>query len=202
MIKLDNVSVSYDHLCVLNEFSYDFKAKQITCLFGPSGCGKTTLLNAVAGLISYEGEIYKSSKQSFIFQEDKLLPWLTVYDNISVILKGHINEDEIDNTVKHYLQLVGLIDSSQQYPNQLSGGMKRRVAIARAFAYPSDILLMDEPFKGLDKALKAGIINDFMKLWKEDNRTILLVTHDEDVKAFCHHTLMVKGLPLEINDEI
>jgi len=202
MIKLDDVSVYYDQLCVLNKFSYDFKAKQITCLFGPSGCGKTTLLNAVAGLISYKGKVDKSSKQSFIFQEDKLLPWLTVYENISIVLKGHIEEEKIEKTVEHYLQLVGLISSSQHYPNQLSGGMKRRVAIARAFAYPSDILLMDEPFKGLDKVLKDGIINDFMKLWQEDNRTILLVTHDEDVKAFCHHTLMVKGLPLEINYEV
>lgn len=202
MIKIKGLTVKYDDFTVIDQFTYDFKEHEITALCGPSGCGKTTLLNAVSGLIKSGGFINVSDKLSYIFQEDRLLPWMTVYDNVAYVLKGLYDEETLKERILHYLKLVGLIQVKDHYPKSLSGGMKRRVSLARAFAYPSDVLLMDEPFKGLDKVLKDQIIRDFLLLWENDKRTVLMVTHDEaEVKAFSNRVLHLKGLPLEIEYE-
>jgi NitT/TauT family transport system ATP-binding protein len=169
---------------------------------GPSGCGKTTLLNAVAGLVDTKGIVELPGKLSYIFQEDRLLPWMTVFDNVAYVLKKDMDEETLKKRVLHYLEMVGLIDYKDDYPDKLSGGMKRRVSIARAFAYPSDVLLMDEPFKGLDRDLKEQIMKDFQKLWEEDKRTVIFVTHDlYEAEFLGTKMLQMKGLPLEIVNE-
>src|SRR3712207_4052243 len=117
---------------------------------------------------------------SYIFQEYRLIPWLTVYENVDFVLKSYMEKDERNKVIIKYLKLVNLYEHKNKYPGELSGGMQRRVAIARAFAYKSELLLMDEPFVGLDKDLKQKIIKEFLQLWKYDKRTIILVTHDMD----------------------
>lgn len=202
MIKIKNVTIKYDQLEVVKDFSYTFNSKDITVLYGPSGCGKTTLLNAIAGTLTYQGHIEAKKPVSYIFQEDRLLPWMTVYENIAYVLNHLYDEQEKNEKVNHYLNLVGLSDCKHVYPKALSGGMKRRVSIARAFAFPGEILLMDEPFKGLDKALKEQIMSDFLKLWQGDQRSVLLVTHDEHEAEFIGHKIVhLKGTPLEITHE-
>ena len=201
MINLISISKKYGHVKVLDEFSYSFKNNKITCLYGPSGCGKTTLLNIIAGIDKSSGtiEFAGNKRVSYIFQEDRLLPWKTVLENVCFVLEGSFDSHQIIEQAKKYLSSVGLGEHLEKYPSELSGGMKRRVSIARAFAYPSEVLLMDEPFKGLDKKLKLNIIEDFLKVWVEDKRTVILVTHDEEeAKHLSNEILYLKGLPLEI----
>ncbi|MBN2796959.1 MAG: ABC transporter ATP-binding protein [Clostridia bacterium] len=202
VIKVENLSIQYGSLKVLEKFNYVFHPNDITVLYGPSGCGKTTLLNAIAGTISYEGLIKAKKPVSYIFQEDRLLPWMSVYENIAYVLDNSIDEESKYDKVMHNLTLVGLADQKDAYPSQLSGGMKRRVSIARAFAFPGEILLMDEPFKGLDKALKEQIMSDFLKIWENDKRSVIFVTHDENEANFIGHKILhLKGLPMEIIHE-
>lgn len=202
MVKIENLSVSYDDLKVVQGFSYDFHENHITVMCGPSGCGKTTLLNAVAGLVDTKGCVEIEGQISYIFQEDRLLPWMTVYENVAYVLKHVVPSEGLEARVNHYLEMVGLLAVKDDYPDKLSGGMKRRVSIARAFAYPSDVLLMDEPFKGLDKGLKGQIMSDFLKIWSEDKRTVIFVTHDEYEAEYLGTKLLhMDGLPLEIVNE-
>ncbi len=180
-IEIKNLSKKYESLKVLNDFNIQFEDKRITALLGPSGCGKTTLLNIISGLEEYESGSIKGLQDkrfSYIFQEDRLLPWFTVEENIQFVLKRDYTEEEIINITDKYMKMVELEEYRHYYPKQLSGGMRQRVAIARAFAYPSDILLMDEPFKGLDIELKTNLIKSFITLWEEDRRTVIFVTHD------------------------
>lgn len=148
-MKIENLSFSYDGKSVFKNFSCEI-ASQITCLTAPSGFGKTTLLRLIAGLeIPDEGSIAPLPKKpAFMFQEDRLFPWLTALQNIEAVMpKGSENE------AKELLLQVELSENINSYPNELSGGMKRRVALARTLAYDADLLLLDEPFKGLDLPL-------------------------------------------------
>lgn len=200
MIKINNLSLSYGDLLVIDQFTYDFIPHQITVLFGPSGCGKTSLLNAIVKTVDYKGEIITEDKIAYVFQEDRLLPWLTVYENVAYVLKSLMSGEALKNRVLEYLEMVGLKAYHSHYPKSLSGGMKRRVALARAFAYPCDVLLMDEPFKGLDLSLKETIMSDFKNIWLRDKRTILFVTHDHlEAKYLGGEILYLKGLPLEVD---
>lgn len=179
-VQINNLNKSYGAHVVFDNFNINFKKNKITVILGPSGCGKTTLLNIISGIEkSYTGEvILKDSSLSYIFQEDRLIPNLTVFENVAFVLKSTMSVEEAEKTANTYLSLVKLIDYKHMFPEKLSGGMKRRVAIARAFAYKSRLLLMDEPFKGLDQKLKNEIIEEFLRIHNEDNRTIILVTHD------------------------
>ncbi len=179
-VKIMNLCKSYDKHKILDKLNINFKKNKITVILGPSGCGKTTLLNIISGIEKeYSGKVILNSKSiSYIFQEDRLIEQLTVYENIAFVLKSTMNKEEIDSIIHKYLTLVKLLEYKDKLPSKLSGGMKRRVAIARAFAYKSSLLLMDEPFKGLDDKLKKEIIEEFLKIYEEDKRTIILVTHD------------------------
>ena len=200
MIKIKNLSLSYGDLLVIDQFTHDFTPQQITVLFGPSGCGKTSLLNAIVKTVDYKGEIITQDKIAYVFQEDRLLPWLTVYENVAYVLKSFMSGQALKNRVYEYLEMVGLKAYHSHYPKSLSGGMKRRVALARAFAYPCDVLLMDEPFKGLDPSLKETIMSDFKHICLKDKRTILFVTHDYlEAKYLGGEILYLKGLPLEVD---
>jgi len=181
-VKLSDISKQYNNEMILKNFSMKFIKNKITVILGPSGCGKTTLLNIISGIDkNYSGEVLLNVKEvSYIFQEYRLIPWLTVYENVDFVLKSYMEKDERNKVIIKYLKLVNLYEHKNKYPGELSGGMQRRVAIARAFAYKSELLLMDEPFVGLDKDLKQKIIKEFLQLWKYDKRTIILVTHDMD----------------------
>lgn len=181
-VKLINLCKSYEENTVLDNINMDIQENKITVISGPSGCGKTTLLNIISGVEKKDSGqvILKDNSISYIFQEDRLIPYLTVYENIAFVLKSTVDKNEMDKVITKYLELVRLIEFKDKLPSKLSGGMKRRVAIARAFAYKSRLLLMDEPFKGLDDELKTEIIEEFLKLYKKDKRTVILVTHDKE----------------------
>ena len=182
-LKVENIHKSYDDLLVLEGITIDFLENKTTCILGPSGCGKTTLLNIIAGLLDPDkGQVKDCDKEniSFVFQEDRLIEWKTVRDNISFVLKGKMNEKEIDRIIDKYLKMMKLEDSKYYYPNKLSGGMRQRISILRAFAYPSNLLLMDEPFKSLDIKNKEILIDFFKKLQEKDKKTSIVVTHDID----------------------
>jgi NitT/TauT family transport system ATP-binding protein len=179
-VQIKDLCKSYENHKVLYNFSMNFIKNKITVITGPSGCGKTTLLNIIGSIEKeYSGQVISPNNSiSYIFQEDRLLPHLTVYENIAFVLKSTMSKEDMNTIINKYLDMVKLSEYKHKLPNKLSGGMKRRVAIARAFAYKSRLLLMDEPFKGLDDKLKMEIIDEFLKLHKEDRRTVILVTHD------------------------
>ena len=168
MIKLQNISVSFEGRTVLENFSYEFPKKGLVLVTGPSGSGKTTLLNVILGFIKPEGQVKSYAKAvSAVFQEDRLVPTLTALENVSLVS----NKDE----AKKRLIEMKLGDSLDLYPSELSGGMKRRVAIARALAMPSDVLILDEAFSGIDDPLAKELILEILKE-KKDN-LIIAVTH-------------------------
>ncbi|MDR1906505.1 MAG: ABC transporter ATP-binding protein [Clostridiales bacterium] len=183
MIKFEKACFSYGDTVILNEFSAEFTKNSINCILGPSGCGKTTVLNLLAGnLVLQRGSLTGTDKNvSYVFQEDRLIPEMTVYKNLDFILKQKIpDKAERREVIYKNLKDVGLEKAGELYLRQLSGGMAQRVSLARAFAYPSTTILMDEPLKGLDTKTKGGIEEVFFKLWESDRRTTFFVTHDID----------------------
>jgi NitT/TauT family transport system ATP-binding protein len=182
-LQIKNLNKCFGPLKVYENFDLEIEKNKITVILGPSGCGKTTLLKMLSGIVDVDsGQIegIEDNSISYLFQEERLLPWMTLAENIEFVLKSHMDEVAVKERVNQYLSLVKLVGFENYYPHEVSGGMKQRVAIARAFAYPSDILLMDEPFKGLDPKLKQEMTNVFIRLWSEDRRTVVYITHDVD----------------------
>lgn len=169
-IMFDKVTKTYTQKTVLSDFSYTFALDGITALMGASGCGKTTLLRLMCGLeYPDSGTVLGKPKPfTFLFQENRLLPWATALENVETVCDRQ--------TAERVLQRVGLGAEFQSLPAALSGGMQRRVAFARALAHQSPILLLDEPFKGLDDALKRDLIALLCEESKK--RPILFVTHN------------------------
>lgn len=183
MIGLKKIHKSFDGIKLFKDFNIDFKENKISCILGASGIGKTTVVNILSGLLKPDsGEVYgtESSNFSYIFQEPRLLNWYSIYDNLDFVLKNKLPEKEKRQTIEQYLKIVDLWNVRNKKPKTLSGGMAQRVSIARAFAYPSNILIMDEPFKGLDIKLKNELMHSFFKLWNNDKRTVIFITHDID----------------------
>jgi len=169
MINIDHVSVSFGEKAVLEDISIALPDQGCVVFRGPSGCGKTTLLRVLAGLVVPTcGRVsgFSDRRIAMVFQEDRLLPWYTVKENIALV------SDE--KTADELLAAVGLAEAADQLPNVLSGGMRRRIAIARALAYSNDVLLLDEPFNGLDPELRMSIA----ALIRDRARLIVLVTHE------------------------
>lgn len=179
-IQLDKVSVQFNNLKVLNNIDMSFKEGEISVVLGPSGCGKTTVLNLLTSMIfPSKGSLtgIENRKFSYLFQEPRLLPWLTVEGNLKFVLDEIKSTEKKEELCRRFLKMTDLTDYRNWYPATLSGGMKQRVAIARAFAHSSDVILMDEPFQGLDLKLKLSLIDQFLSLWKQEKRTVVLVTH-------------------------
>lgn len=187
-ILFDRVSKSYGDTAVYKDFSLTVEEGSITCLLGASGCGKTTLLNMIARLTPYEGKIENVPERiSYIFQEERLLPNLTVRQNVALVLGRGADRQKISEI----LEKVELSGKEDAYPSALSGGQAQRVSIARAFAYPSRLILMDEPFSSLDTALKIRLIDVFCRLWREERRTAVFVTHDVEEACMLAHRAIV-----------
>ena len=182
-MKLINIVKSYENKKVLDGITLDVEEGKITAILGESGSGKSTLLNIIAGKIKdYEGKVVFEKEHekgiSYIFQEDTLIPWKTVYGNLEFVLKKKIPADKINLRIKKFLEMGGLNGIENEYPNALSGGMKRRVGIARAFSFPSNYLFMDEPFEFLDIKIKNEIMEYFIKLQNQEKKTVIFITHD------------------------
>jgi len=182
MITFRNVSIRFQDIIVMEKFYEDFEENKINCILGPSGCGKTSLLNMLCGILKEDsGIITKPERISYVFQEPALIPQKTARQNLEIVLKSVFKDRKKLNTViNEFLKASDLENASDLYPHEMSGGMRQRLALIRAFAYPSDILLMDEPFLALDIALKNKIIEAFLHLYEEDSRTVIYVTHDID----------------------
>lgn len=180
-IEIRGLDKSFGDLAIYRGFDLDVEEGEVTALLGPSGCGKTTLLEIVAGSLTPDGgriEGIEGRRCSYVFQDARLLPWMTVSGNIEFVLRDLYDAAECRRRSMHWIELVGLGGFAGYYPGELSGGMRQRVGIARAFAYPSDLLLLDEPFQALDLGLKLGLVGIFDELWRIDRRTTLFVTHD------------------------
>lgn len=206
MIKLIDVTKKYDDMVLLKNFNISFEESEITCLFGPSGVGKTTIANIAANLVTVdEGEVLgtEAAVYSYVFQEPRLLEWYNVFDNLDFVLKDVYDNRKRKEIIESYLEMVELTDYKIYKPKALSGGMAQRVSIARAFAYPSNVLIMDEPFKGLDMKLKKDMISLFKKLWKESRRTVIFITHDVDEAISLSDKIhIIKNRPVEIHMDI
>jgi NitT/TauT family transport system ATP-binding protein len=184
---------------------------QFACLLGPSGCGKTTLLRIVAGLETpTSGSVHVERSggnrplNAMIFQQESLFPWKTVWDNVDLALKMRgIDRAERRERTETWLGKVGLIRFASAYPYQLSGGMKQRVSIARAFALDPEILLMDEPFAALDQQTKLLLQEELLRLWGDTRKTVIFVTHNIDEAALLgDRVIVMTAHPGRIKDEV
>ncbi|MEN6461006.1 MAG: ABC transporter ATP-binding protein [Syntrophomonas sp.] len=204
---LDHIYKKFEDLYVLTDLNMRVEENKLVCVLGPSGCGKTTLLNIISRVIAPDtGTLsgFTGKSISYLFQEPRLLPWKTVEQNIDFVLKDKLTRTQRTEIIDRYLNMVNLREFRNYYPGKLSGGMKQRVAIARAFAYPADILLMDEPFKGLDLQMKSSLIQDFIRIWLNDRRSVFFVTHDineallvgEEIYVLTERPTSVKGTVL------
>ncbi len=179
-------AVIFEHL------QFGLKEGEFVCCLGHSGCGKSTILNILAGLDHpTEGVVIMDGKQitgpslsqAVVFQGHSLLPWLTAYQNVAFSVKAKWRDwsrEQIDTHVRKFLTLVGLANVADRKPHQLSGGMKQRVGIARAFALDARLLLLDEPFGALDALTRGTIQDELVKIWGENRKTVFMITHDID----------------------
>ncbi len=171
------------------------------CLVGPSGCGKTTLLHLIAGFLQpSKGEVLlhgrridgPGSDRAVVMQHPTLLPWMTVYGNVEIGPRTRgVREAERRKTVEHYLKLVGLSEFAQRHPYELSGGMQQRVAVARALANDSEVVLMDEPFGALDALTRETMQLELLRIWSLTGKTIIFVTHDVEEAVACGTRVIV-----------
>lgn len=181
--RTDKLSVT-----AIEQFDLCVDEGEFVCIVGPSGCGKTTLLRILAGLETpTEGEVVMSRRDpaipltSMIFQEMSIFPWMTVRANAAygLALRG-VDPEHIRRAVDHYFELTGLARFADAYPHQLSGGMKQRVSVARAFANDPEILLMDEPFAALDEQNRILLQEELLRIWSESRKTVVFITHSID----------------------
>ena len=203
MAKLDvqDLSVYFDDLHVLDNISFQMAEGDFVSLLGPSGCGKSTLLNLVAGLLApTSGTISRDGipvtapgpDRSMVFQDDAVFPWYTVAQNVEYGLrvKG-VEKTERRAKAQSFVDLVGLTGREDAYPYQLSGGMRKRVDVARALAAEPDVLLMDEPFASLDAMTKTRLQAEFLRIWEDSRATVLFVTHDVEEALYMSERVFV-----------
>ena len=199
MLIVKDISQNFGELSVLKNISFQVEDNEILAVLGPSGCGKSTLLNIIAGLQKPKTGFVEGADDaiSFVFQDDRLLPWRTVWQNISLV-----NEQENKEEIKNLINYVGLKDFEQYKPSQLSGGMKKRCGIARAFYYKSELLLMDEPFQGLDYSLRQEMLNMLLRVWNAHKQAVLFITHEiDEALIVANRILVLSGRPSNITKQ-
>ena len=193
-IAIRDLSVSFlgtnlrEEIDVLRRIDLEVGCGEFVCIIGPSGCGKTTLLNVIGGFLQPSGGAVlvqgervcgPDRRRIFLFQEGGVFPWLTVLDNVGFGIRGK-SRDERNRIVHRYVKMVGLSGFEASYPHQLSGGMRQRVEIARALAADPEIIYMDEPFGALDFFTRLKMRVDLARIWQQERKTVVLVTHDID----------------------
>ena len=217
--RFDRVSLEFatpkGKLRVVDDVSYDINDGDFIAVIGPSGCGKTTMMSMLAGFqkptsgkVLFDGHPVTGPgpERGVIFQEYGVFPWLTVKDNIAFGLKlnaNHVPVAERDEICEHYLALMGLSDFANSYPKHLSGGMRQRLAIARAYAVKPQFLLMDEPFGALDAQTRANMQNLLLQVLATEGKTVMLITHSvEEAIYLASRIVVVTARPARIKEII
>ena len=200
-IIIKNFSCSYEQKTIFQNFDVTFEQGKINVVLGGSGIGKTTLLNAMASLKSYDGSIEGcEGGVSYIFQKDRLIPSISVYKNLDLVLKAVVKDKRVrKETIESTAETLEISDVLNSFPSEISGGQAQRASMARAFLFPSDVLLLDEPFKALDTSLKARLINKFVALQRQSKKMVVFVTHAIDECLLCADNYFVFAAnPVEV----
>src|SRR5205814_10266723 len=202
-----NVRMSFGSIDVLSDIALDVAEGEFVCILGPSGCGKSTLLNIaagflppVAGTVMIDGEPVTGPdpRRIFVFQERGVFPWLTVEGNIGFGL-FKVSKEEKARRIEHYVKMVGLTGFEHAYPQELSGGMKQRVEVARALAVNPDMLFLDEPFGALDSITRLTMRGELLRIWETERKTIIFVTHDiEEAVQLADRVVVMSSRPARI----
>jgi sulfonate transport system ATP-binding protein len=212
-VVVSNLTKRFGDLLVLDEISFQVGEGEFLAIVGPTGCGKTTFLNALSKLVlSTRGDILingeeadpKKHNLAFVFQEPSSMPWRTVRENVSYGMEvKKVPAPEREVRLRQILSLVGLADSANLYPNQISASMEQRLAVARAFATRPDLLLMDEPYGQLDVKLRYYLEDELIRLWQELRSTVIFVTHNiEEAVYVAERILVLTNKPTKIKAEI
>ncbi len=214
-MSLQNISKSFHSRKETQEavadVSFDVYENEFLVILGPGQCGKTVLLNMIAGLESpttgkmlYEGKEYHGVNDGFglVFQKTALMDWMTVTENVEFGLKiKKMPKNERRAIAQKYIDLVGLNGFEDKYPRQLSGGMKQRVGIARAYSTNPGVLLMDEPFGALDAQTRYLMENEILRIWEQDKRTIVFVTNNiEEAVTLGDRIILLSACPARVKD--
>lgn len=217
VVELKNVKLEYENnkekMNALDNINLKLYKNEFICVLGPSGCGKTSLLSVIAGYKQdISGEVIVNGKVhtkpnadvGVVFQQPNIFPWLTVFQNIEFGLKmNSIEKKERKKITEHYIELVGLKDCKNYYPNQLSGGMKQRAAIARTLAVDSKIVLLDEPFSALDALTKESMQKSIKAIWNKTEKCFFFITHDvEEAILLSTRIIVMNGNPGRIVSDI
>lgn len=207
VLKIKNLYKTYytknSEIEALKNINLKVNEKDFIGVVGPSGCGKSTLLSIIGGLEDKtSGEIKKREnlKIGYMLQDDCLFPWLTIYENCLIGLKitKTCTKENMDN-VKNLLKTYGLKDFMNNYPKDLSGGMRQRVALIRTLALKPDLLLLDEPFSALDYQTRLSVSNDVLNIIKKENKTLIIVTHDiSEAISMCNKIIVLSKRPSTI----
>lgn len=193
-MDINNINISYNNTIIYKDFNIHIEDNKINCIVGPSGCGKTTLLNYLA-----KHFINRKIDIGFIFQEDRLIPWKNIYENLYLISKGYYDKDTAKEKVIKVLGDLELIEFRNLYPNQLSGGMKQKINIARALISRVEMLIMDEPFKSIDEKGKIKIIKFIKNKIIKEKLTVIFVSHDkEEVNLLSDRVIILGEKPVKI----
>jgi len=217
--QFDHVSLTFGTpkgpLHVVEDVSYDINDGDFIAVIGPSGCGKTTMMSMLAGFqkptagqVLFDGKPVErpGPERGVIFQEYGVFPWLTVKQNIAFGLQlkaNHVAAAERNAICDHYLELMGLSDFANSFPKHLSGGMRQRLAIARAYAVKPQFLLMDEPFGALDAQTRANMQNLLLKVLATEGKTVMLITHSvEEAIYLASRIVVVTARPARIKEII
>lgn len=204
-IKAVQVSKEFERLdgektVALNNLDIEINAGEFVCLIGPSGCGKSTLLRLIAGLITPSSGVLTlddkeivgpGHERGLVFQDPTLFPWLTIRDNISYGLKIRHIYRENKQQVEDFIELVGLKGFEKSFPHQLSGGMAQRASLARALVNHPKVLLLDEPLGALDAFTRMNMQDEILRIWKERETTMVMVTHDVDEAIYLSDRIFV-----------
>jgi sulfonate transport system ATP-binding protein len=212
-IVVQDLTKRYDDLLVLDRISFTVAPGELLCIVGPTGCGKTTFMNtlakltpATAGSIRIRNEEADPRKHNiaYVFQESTSLPWRIVRDNIALGMElKKIPKPEIERRLNQILEIVGLADCADLYPNQISASMEQRLAVARAFATQPDLLLMDEPYGQLDVQLRFYLEDELVRIWEKFKNTVIFVTHNiEEAVYLADRILILSNKPTTVKGNL